>query len=125
MWSRVTIESSGCWVAKHVELAPEMTVGERLRLTGVARRLWVTLSGDRADVEVVSLCGNPRCVCPRHFKVVGERVLPGGKLPTSVCIRGHEFSRDNVYTYPDGGYRCRACQREVYTPAAKARRAAG
>ena len=65
------------------------------------------------------LCRNHRCVNPAHLEVVtnGENVLRGQGFSAvnarkTHCVRGHEFSGDNLRIKPDGSRNCRLCNAE-------------
>lgn len=65
------------------------------------------------------LCGKPRCVNPEHLEPVPlkENIHRGNPrwkqlAARDECQRGHPFDEENTYLLPDGGRRCRTCQRE-------------
>jgi len=60
------------------------------------------------------LCRNRSCVNPAHLEAVTQREnLARGINANAVkthCKRGHEYSKGNTYTYPDGRRDCRTCR---------------
>ena len=65
------------------------------------------------------LCRVRRCVNPDHLRVVTcqQNLLAAGSLAHAAfnarkthCLRGHEFTESNTYSYR-GRRRCRACMR--------------
>lgn len=109
VWKSLTLDG-GCWVPKLAVAEPR---AERARLANDARRVWVALTDDRTDVDASWSCGRPWCANPRHFTVLpGEHALRAAERPARFCRRGHDFTRDNVYTGLDGLYACRACNRD-------------
>jgi hypothetical protein len=66
------------------------------------------------------LCGVTRCVNPAHLEPVTmrENVLRGNapsaqNARKTCCLRGHEFTQDNTYRFPDGRRGCRRCRKEA------------
>jgi hypothetical protein len=74
-------------------------------------------------LEIDHLCRNRWCVNPRHLEPVTHQVnVLRGDAPKvcgehnrrkTHCRNGHEYSGDNLYTYPAGGRGCRTCNREA------------
>jgi hypothetical protein len=61
------------------------------------------------------LCRVPECVNPAHLEpvTIGENVMRGETRPAlqaaqTSCMRGHEFTPENTYTWRTRRY-CRAC----------------
>lgn len=38
------------------------------------------------------------------------RVVPNPELQRNICLRGHRFTPENTYTYPNGNRTCRKCR---------------
>lgn len=65
-------------------------------------------------------CDNRKCVNPHHL--IGgtqsdnmQDVLDRGRhyhKNKTHCINGHEYTKDNTYTRPDGSRECRSCRRK-------------
>ncbi len=73
------------------------------------------------------VCETPACVNPAHLvpMTVVEHAKEHARLkgrPTE-CKWGHEYTEENTYIDPNGGIRCRACNRERKRREAEARRA--
>jgi hypothetical protein len=90
------------------------------KLVYAHRYAWTTLVGTIPDDLVLDhLCRNTSCVAPDHLEPVsghvntmrGEGVASGNSRKTH-CIRGHEFTPENIYRRAGGGRRCKRCQQE-------------
>ena len=71
-----------------------------------------------AGLELDHLCRNRSCVNPAHLEPVTHRVnVLRGLCPPAVnarkthCVKGHEYTPENTYTYPDGRKWCLTCKR--------------
>jgi hypothetical protein len=69
-----------------------------------------------AGLHLDHLCRTRNCVNPRHLEAVtqGENNRrgigpPGRNARKTHCIRGHEFTPDNIYWTREGRRQCRAC----------------
>lgn len=72
-------------------------------------------------LELDHLCRVPRCVNPHHLEPVthAENVrrgmagsVNGARLRAKThCKRGHQFTSENTYVYPNGERECRTCAR--------------
>lgn len=72
----------------------------------------------RKEGEIDHLCRNHSCCNPAHLEFVTarENVLRGISpaainASKSHCPRGHFFTKDNIYSYPDGRKDCLICYR--------------
>lgn len=64
------------------------------------------------------LCMVHRCVNPQHLEAVSQKVnndrkgmFYGTERYKSSCPWGHEYSPENTYVGPNGGRRCKECNR--------------
>ena len=75
-----------------------------------------------ADMDVHHLCGEIRCVNPRHLATVShvrhtrihnrkERKVFWRNTLKTHCHRGHPLSEDNTYRYEGGGRACKECKK--------------
>ena len=65
-------------------------------------------------LELDHLCRNRACCNPEHLEPVTRREnvhrgLVGGRR--DACRRGHLYTPENTYTFPDGRRNCRACRK--------------
>lgn len=78
-------------------------------------------------LELDHLCRIRNCVNPDHLEPVSASEnlkrrkyatkhkpawVVSGKNVTGKCIKGHEYTEVNTYTYPDGRTECRSCKRD-------------
>ena len=114
------IDASGdCWEwTSHLNTAGYGQVGFFGRRTLVHRLMWEALVGPiPLGLEMDHLCRNRRCVNPDHLEPVTSSVnsqrgyLNPPHVWKSHCLRGHPFTGDNIYLYPNGNRACRACRR--------------
>ncbi len=104
-----------------------------LRDHSAHRFAWEIANGPVPDGLVIDhLCRVRHCVNPAHMEPVtnAENILRG-ECPPAVnarkthCPRGHEFTTENTYVYPDGRRECRECRRAYIREYMRARRARG
>lgn len=117
-WARVE-KTPTCWLWRGHTIRGYgrlMWDGARMAAHRVSYELHIGAIPDGLVID--HLCRNHGCVNPAHLEVVtiGENMLRG-VAPTAVafrenrCLRGHPYTDDNTYTYPDGKRRCRTCSR--------------
>lgn len=44
--------------------------------------------------------------------IIKVRVVPNPALERNICIRGHAFTPENTYRYPNGTRQCRICRKD-------------
>jgi hypothetical protein len=63
-------------------------------------------------VELHHVCRRPACINPSHMQVTSPSNHPDGapnvNRTKTHCIKGHEFTPENTYTY-NGKRQCRKC----------------
>lgn len=126
-WSRVDM-SGDCWVwtkGKHRQGYGQMWVNKKCWLTH--RLSYLLTHGTLSSSEkVLHRCDNPPCVRPDHLFVgtqkdnVDDMTSKGrhGHANKTHCPRGHEYTVENTYRYPNGKRACRVC-RSVFDKAFK------
>lgn len=118
-WAKVN-KTPTCWVwtaSRGTQGYGKFRVGKAH--LGAHRVAYLEEIGEIPDGLVLDhLCRNTSCVNPAHLEPVSEQenILRGVGV-TAVnaakthCIRGHEFTPENIYAVP-GGRACRTCRRE-------------
>ena len=120
-WAKVRVLENGCWewqaTKSHgygkFKWQGEMSKAHRVACT-------VLVGPIPRDLEPDHLCDNPSCVYPAHIQIVTHRInaLRSNGLTAQLarrthCKRGHHaLSGENLYITPQGGRRCRQCQRD-------------
>lgn len=123
---RVSVTDSGCWMwpeaSRHKDGYGLMRIGSRRegtsRLVLAHRLAYICTHGSvPKGYEVTHTCGrNFACCNPDHLTVLPHaEVVQRGLLPTlnttkTTCPKGHPYTEDNTYTYPDGRRACRTCR---------------
>lgn len=119
---KVNIVPGGCWEWQAALNGKDgygmFWNGER---TQVAHRfLYERLNGAiPVGFELDHLCRNKKCVNPAHLEIVtrsqntargvGPSLAREKQLAKTHCPRGHEYTAENTYIYPDGRRYCRIC----------------
>lgn len=113
---RIAFEpTSGCWLwtGKMSNSGyGRVWVGGRERLAH--RAFYEASHGEiREGLELDHLCRTKLCVNPAHLEPVTPREnSQRNNRRIKKCVRGHEYSGDNVYVRPNGWRECRACRAE-------------
>lgn len=119
LFERYVTRTDGCWEWN----GPVTTHG----YTGLGRHglghrwSYEQQNGEIPESLVIDhLCRNKTCTNPDHLEAVtnqenlarglGYRLMNG---MDDKCVHGHLYTEENTYTDPQGGIRCRSCQREA------------
>jgi len=120
-WSRVDKHASptGCWIWTAGKLASGYGSFRTNNKAVVAHRYsYEQLVGPVAPgLQIDHICRNRTCVNPDHLEPVSQRTnLLRGISPPAVnarksrCPKGHEFTSENTYRYPNGHRKCKQCR---------------
>jgi hypothetical protein len=130
-WAKVQ-PTGFCWdwtAGKTHDGYGKFNVGPKMVLAH--RATYTMLVGKIPDgLELDHLCRNRHCVNPDHLDPVttaennlripralelGATFLPpwvqSGKNVTGLCVKGHQYTELNTYTYKDGRTECRTCKK--------------
>lgn len=115
-WSKVD-KTDSCWLWKAALSSTGygvFRVSDPDRLLYAHRFSYQLAKGDIPSGFCLDhLCRVPRCVNPEHLEAVTPQVNTSRGLSKKreKCIRGHDFSGNNVYYRPDNGARqCLLCK---------------
>ena len=119
-WEKVS-KGDGCWdwkSCKTVSGYGAFSVGNKMQYAH--RYSYEDFVGPiPAGLQLDHLCRNRGCVNPAHLEPVSQKVnLLRGMSPPALnsrkdsCSRGHEYTVENTYRYPDGSRKCRTCRDE-------------
>ena len=119
--SKVRQQPDGCWKwfgpltrGTHGHYGQINVDGQRYKAHRLA---WLLFRGPIPDgFHMDHLCRNTRCVNPDHLEPVTQRennlrsLSPAASNARKThCIRGHEFTLDNLIIRRNGSRQCRAC----------------
>lgn len=118
-WRMVGMGPNGCWVwlgYKDSDGYGHFHVSSSPKKSTVAHKwLWEHERGPvPTGLTLDHVCRNTSCVRPDHL-VIETRARNTSKARAlqprpAHCIRGHEFTAENAYTYPNGERACRECR---------------
>lgn len=118
--SRISFSESGCWIWDGCRARGGYGKVSRNGKTMMAHRfVYTELFGPIPDgLQLDHLCRTRDCVNPDHLEPVTcrENLLRGNTLQAknaakTHCPKGHEYTDQNTYRYPDGRRRCIACRK--------------
>lgn len=118
-WAKVW-KTEGCWFwTASVDHNGYGQFRHGTRTVKAHRYAYETLVGPiPKGLEPDHKCRRHRCVNPADMELVTHRVnVLRGTAPSAIharkthCPNGHAYDEANTYRYPDGGRRCRTCQR--------------
>jgi hypothetical protein len=108
--------NSGCWLwDKGIDIGGY----GKFQGAGAHRLSYQAFKGEiPSGLTLDHLCRVRSCINPDHLEPVSMKTntMRGTSFSakyarSTVCIHGHPFSGDNLYTSPTGGRFCRACWR--------------
>lgn len=122
---RYAVDEHGCWIwLGGVCEDGYGKCGARAGQSLAHRAFYAIIKGPiPAGMEIDHLCKNRLCVNPTHLEAVTHREnIRRGDYRSNHrngrkthCLRGHEFTPENIYTYTPRGMKtrrkCRACNR--------------
>lgn len=131
--SKVSQQPDGCWLwtgAKTPSGYGTLGRGRRGEGNALAHRVSWELAGRQVPegLELDHLCRVRACCNPDHLEPVTRaentrrgqlhEVLRAKARRITHCPRGHAYTEDNTYRYPNGARACRTCRRESQRKAA-------
>jgi len=86
----------------------------------LAHRLAYVAATDTEPAMLDHTCRVRACVNPDHLRPIDCRgnllaspiTLATANAAKTHCPKGHEYTEENTYRYPDGRRRCRTCNRD-------------
>lgn len=123
-WERVEYSPCGCWLWKgqlNNKGYGQFWIGNKAYLSH--RMSYAELAAPIPEgFELDHMCRVVRCLNPAHVVPVTHREnMRRSKAATKMaCKRGHDWTNPhNVYIRKSGTRWCAACQRELWSPAAR------
>jgi hypothetical protein len=126
-WSMVEVHHpAGCWEwtgskSRYGSFSYKTSTGKGISRSSHRIAYWLLIGPIPNGLVLDHLCRNTFCVNPDHLEPVTNAVnvmrgySPGAmnKIKTH-CKNGHEFTPENIYTYPNKpGRQCRICKSEL------------
>ena len=115
-WEQRVDKSSGCWIWGNGRVLRADGYVPGFKTTG-HKNVYVLYKGPIPEGEEIHhTCFNKACLNPDHLELKPsskdhKQHHPNQYANATHCIRGHEFTPENTYTYPSGKRGCMLCRR--------------
>ena len=114
----IVVCPTSCWMwGGHIDRYGYGKKTLRRRVVQAHRLTWMMMRGEiPTHLQIDHLCRVRSCVNPAHMELVTSRentlrglTLPATNARKSECLRGHQFTAENIYWSKTGKRNCKAC----------------